>query len=348
MIRITLPIVAVAGALIVAPTPVRAQDDSTETEPTVLFASHAPLELRIEAPMQQLIDDIGDDRDEHDGMLYYDDGMGNTGALDVKLRTRGNFRRQRRVCRFPPIRLNVRKGEVTGTLFANQDRLKLVTHCQTDREEYEQYTLEEYLIYRAYNLLTPFSLQVRLAHVTYVDTARADSVVKFGFLIEDEEEFAARFQSEILDLEGVHPSDIDPDGMALIDVFEYFIGNTDWGVVALHNIVLVQNNFLYFAVPYDFDLAGVISTPYARPDGNLPIRRVRDRLYRGYCRSAEELQFTLDLFMENREAIVQLYESFPYLTEERRQRALEYYEEFYEIIQDPGRIRNEFVRNCRG
>ena len=32
-----------------------------------------------------------------------------------------------------------------------------MTHCQTGRSQYEQYVLQEYLIYRVYNLLSDMS-----------------------------------------------------------------------------------------------------------------------------------------------------------------------------------------------
>ena len=38
-----------------------------------------------------------------------------------------------------------------------------------------------------------------------------------------------------------------------------------------------------FAVPYDFDHAGIVSTPYALPAEELHMSSVRQRRYRGYC-----------------------------------------------------------------
>src|SRR5438477_9110718 len=73
-------------------------------------------------------------------------------------------------------------------------------------------------------------------------------------------------------------------------VFQYMIGNTDFAVTALHNIVLIQDSVgVVYPVPYDFDWSGVISTPYAFPDSRLPIRTVRQRLWRGTCRTPQEL-----------------------------------------------------------
>ena len=72
-------------------------------------------------------------------------------------------------------------------------------------------------------------------------------------------------------------------------LFEYMIGNTDMSIWALHNVRLIQKpNRTLIAVPYDFDLSGLVHAPYATPDRRLGLRSVVDRMYRGPCRSADE------------------------------------------------------------
>ncbi len=51
-------------------------------------------------------------------------------------------------------------------------------------------------------------------------------------------------------------------------------------------------------VPYDFDLSGVISTPYARPNTSLPIKNVRERYYKGCCRTLDSYEPLIDHFNE--------------------------------------------------
>ena len=76
---------------------------------------------------------------------------------------------------------------------------------------------------------------------------------------------------------------------ALVGVFEYFIGNTDFSISALHNIALLaQPDGNVIPVPYDFDFSALANARYATPDPKLAIDRVRDRLFRGYCAPAEE------------------------------------------------------------
>lgn len=52
--------------------------------------------------------------------------------LDAQLRTRGNFRRERANCHMPPLRLNLKKGQVAGTVF--EVRLARITWLDTSGE----------------------------------------------------------------------------------------------------------------------------------------------------------------------------------------------------------------------
>ena len=138
-----------------------------------LFADDDRLELRIEAPITTLMRERPDD-EELDGLASYVDETGNEITLDVEIRTRGNYRRQERVCPFAPVRLDFDKDEVGGTLFENQNRLKLVTHCR-NAMQFEQAVMREYLVYRMFNALTEQSYRVRPLTTTYVDTDRDGS-----------------------------------------------------------------------------------------------------------------------------------------------------------------------------
>jgi hypothetical protein len=317
-------------------------------EPTVLFSSAQPLELTITGPIHDLVRDAGDEPEEHEGTLAYVGESGDTVTLDLKLRTRGNFRRQRKICDFPPIRLNLKKGQVAGTLFANQDKLKLVTHCQEGKEEYEQYVLQEYMIYRTWSLFTDVGFQTRLARITYVDSSGEDeTVTKYAFLIEDEDELAMRLNAELVEVEGLHPREGQWEFMGMLDVFQYMIGNTDWSVPGLHNIRLLDRDFEYYAVPYDFDFSGVIAAPYAKPDANLRIKSVRDRVFRGFCRAPQEMTPILAMFEEKKEDIYGIVRDLHGLSDENEEDILKYYDDFYNTISRDRSIERAFHRDCR-
>ena len=223
-------------------------------------------------------------------------------------------------------------------------------HCQDKRANYEQNVLLEYLIYRSFNLLTDHSFQARLAHVTYLDQAgKRDTLTRYAFFIEDDDRMAARLGDKVLNRKNVHDETTERNQMTLVAMFEYFIGNTDWSVWALHNIVLAlpPDSQEPIAVPYDFDWSGVIDAPYARPDARLPIKTVRERLFRGYCRTREELAPVFQLFNDKKDAIYALYRDQQGLDPKVRDDALKYYDEFYKTINDPKAVDWEFMKHCR-
>jgi hypothetical protein len=327
-----------------------------------LFESRELLTLAIDAPLKTIFKDRSQESVEHPGVLSYEDPEGNTVTIPVDIRTRGMTRLQPRICNFPPLRLDLPSTEVAGTLFANQDKIKLVTHCQDKRQEYEQYVLQEYLIYRSYNLVTDLSFRVRLARITYTDTdGERDTLTKYAFLIEDIDMMAARNGWTAIITPGVPPDAMDPVQLSLVEVFQYMIGNTDWSAYmkepdrteCCHNTKPIgRPEGPVFSVPYDFDITGVVSTRYAnrlfRENlERMELRNVRERLYKGRCKSEPHLETTFQLFNAKQEAIYALYRDQADLEQEIQEKSLEYLEDFYEIINDPGKTRREIVRRCR-
>lgn len=332
----------VFSAVLVVARPARAQD------PGSVFASEAPLTLTFRTDMRALLRDRGDEREEHDAVMRYTGPGGRIDSLPAELRTRGIFRRRSSICPFPPLRLDIRPRDARGTTFAGERRFKLVTHCRSS-DLYEQYVLQEYLIYRIYALLTDLSLRTRLARITYEDvTGREDPVTRYSFLIEHEDRLADRHGMRVVEDTAAPIARLDPQHTVFMAVFQYFIGNTDWSVRALHNIILLADSAgRLYPVPYDFDWSGVIATRYARPDTSLHIRSVEQRLYAGYCGSPEEFEQVFAKFRENRAAIEALYNLEP-LDRGHRERALRYYETFFRMIEDRRRVQSEMLSRCGG
>jgi len=322
--------------------------DSSEaqTAPSRLFQTREPLVLQVKTDLRALFRDRGNERTEHDGILRYGTA-GDTGSLDIKLRTRGIFRLKR--CAFPPLRLDLPRKKGDATPFAGQDKLKLVTHCQSDRS-YERNLLKEYSLYRVFNVLTDTSHRVRLAMVTYLDTARADTITRYGFLIESDAELARRIGTKVVEISNLHDMLTDPSYMTLVAVFQYLIGNTDWSVWGRHNIVILSDSGppeRLFAVPYDYDFSGAVGAPYAVPPAQLPIKSVRERLYRGYCQPDSVVMPVLARFRAAKDSIYAAVRAVPDLREGDVRSILSYFDGFFREIDDPGTVRRVFVRGCR-
>ena len=318
--------------------------------PPPLFATPTPLAFTLEADLRRLLRDRGDDRKEHGATLRYVAEGGDTVSLHVDLRTRGIFRLKQ--CAFPPLRLDFPASRVKGTVFAGQDKLKLVTHCRGSQSPYEQNILQEYALYRIFNVLTDRSLRARLAHVTYRDsTGHDEPLTRYGVLLENEAQMARRLGLTVITSTKVHDLLIEPEDGVLVAVFQYLIGNTDWSTWGLHNITIVRDTAgggeALFAIPYDFDFAGVISAPYAVPAPQLAIKTVRERQYRGFCQPDAVVLSVLARFRAAKDSIYAVYRSVPDLSARNVKQALDYFDAFYRTINDPRAVPREFARGCR-
>lgn len=324
----------------------KAKPDSMVAVPVKrLFERAEPLEMTIDTDLKAFTRTRTRGAATRTSNLTYTDSAGQVVSLPIQLGTRGNFRLQARNCSFPPTRLVF--DSVKKTEFAGQKRLKLVTRCQNN-EEFDQYILQEYNLYRIYNLLTPFSFNVRLAKTTFTDRDKKEQpLTMWTFIIEDDGDMAKRNAAAILDQKGAVWEDLETESTRLVALFEYFIGNTDWSAGGLHNIRLVRDNSMVLRpVAYDMDWSGAIATRYARPDARLPIRSVRERLYRGPCMSEDDLASLTQLFVEKKDAIYALYSDLPGLKPDVAKRTLEYFDEFYKTVGDKRRAKREIIDAC--
>ena len=310
-----------------------------------LFQSTQTLTLQIRGDLRGLARDKGEKRVEHPALLRFWSGA-DSGSVQVDLRTRGIFRLKR--CPFPPIRIDFPTKKVANTVFADQDKIKLVTHCQSDRL-FERNLLKEYALYRVFNALTDTSFRVRLAHITYIDTSRADTTVRYGILVESDKEVARRLHADVVEMQRVHDMVIDANYMTLVALFQYLIGNTDWSVWGRHNIAIFSDTATHrlFALPYDYDFSGAVNAPYATPAEQLPIKTVRERIYRGYCQPDSVLARALARFRAAKDSMYAAVHAVDGLEPRDAKAILDYFDDFFTIIDNRGQADREFARGCR-
>ncbi len=325
---------------------------ASDRQPDPLFRDTAVLDVRIEAPIATILSERSDDV-ELDGKFHYVDEEGEIQVIDIGVRTRGRFRRQKDVCTFPPLRLNFRSSQTKGSLFHKQDKVKLVTHCR-DSDRYEQTLLREYVAYRILNQVTDVSFLTRLMRITYVDTERRQHErVRYGFIIEHKDRLARRVGLEPLEIQRTKVSALRADHLNLMSVFHYLIGNTDFSPVAgaeeycCHNHVLFgDDGELGYSVPYDFDQAGLVNAPHAGANPRFKLRSVRQRLYRGRCVNNEQIELTIVNFVEKRDAILALTGEQEGLDKKSIKTMTSYVEKFYSTIESPKRVNRELVTKC--
>jgi len=322
-------------------------EDSIQVEDQ-LFSNHDILEITIATDLKTLIRDIGNNPEYHQGVISYALPGFDTVSVNARLRTRGEYRKSRINCDFPPLRIKFDKKNTLNTLLQGHKDLKLVTHCRKKWNIYENYLLEEYLLYRIYNYITDFSYKVRLLKVTYRDIkGEVDPFTRFGFFIEGTKKMSERNSAVEIETKGIGKEITGYDISNLFFLFQYMIGNTDWSIPYLHNVkILALGKSKYVPIPYDFDFSGVIGTSYALPDTLLPIASVRQRCWRGPGRTQEELAPTFEIFNEKKEEIYTMYRNFSHLKERQINNILKYYDKFYVIINNPRKIKREFGQTC--
>lgn len=310
-----------------------------------LFESSEPLEVVLELPVEEVLREAKE-RPTVPGLLRYTNLDGNEVVLDVALTTRGNSRLS--MCSYPPLQLNLKRKQIISTVFEGQNKLKMVTQCHKSASSL-RYLEQEYIIYRIYNLLSPYSFRVRRLEVTFRDSAgKRKDAVHMAFLIESEGEAAARLGMAPVKEPSVSISQLDAGQLSIFTLFQFMIGNTDWSVRkgpgnenCCHNgklIGLPDSDSGWVVLPYDFDQSGLVNANYAMPSEQLPIRTVRQRLYRGFCSTNDELERTIELFNNNRTAIEELFSN---------KKALKYVQDFYEIINDPDKRQKKIAGVCQ-
>ena len=319
-----------------------------------LFAGDDLLNVKIIAPLTSIMFDRRDDKDVP-GTFQYLATDGQSVEFDIGLRTRGNFRRRRKTCEFAPLRIDFKSSQTHETLFSQQNKVKLVTHCQ-EAIEYQNNVVREYLAYRIFNILTNESFRVRVLRITYVDTDKKNrETVSYGFLIEPKDQLVQRIGVPAVELENVFVPDLQPAFTNRTSLFHYFLGNTDFSQIysetgdnCCHNQMLFSNvDGFYFSIPYDFDMSDFVGAEHSSPSSQFGASKPRRRLYRGWCANNAQLPASLKNFDEKRGEIDELINTTELLSKAKRKSLLRYIDKFYKAVESAKEIEKDIVKNCK-
>ncbi|MEL7450126.1 MAG: hypothetical protein AAFN78_13010 [Pseudomonadota bacterium] len=328
--------------------------NTAEPEAAPLFASQQPLEVTIEGPLKPLMRER-DSEKEFDGVLRYTEADGTEHTLDIEFRARGHYRLQESICKFPPLRLDFKRKQVGGTVFAGQNKLKLVTHCRPRLKKYDQYVLKEELAYRIFNLHSPFSFRSRLLQVNWIDsTGESKGEVRFGFLIEHKDALGERLDLEVSEIQSADYSTLNREQGAVAAVFEYLIGNTDFSMIqgapgddCCHNgLLLKRTDHEYFFVPYDFDMSGIVSAPYSKPNPRFGITSATQRVFRGKCIFKPQIEDTVAMFLGKQDDVMRLIEEQPGLEKKERRKLRLFLGRFYTELSKPELVDKRLMEKC--
>ena len=310
-----------------------------------LFDTDSILQITLGGEMRNLLNDRTNSPKLYPLALSYRNEDSTKITMPVQVRTRGYFRRLKENCSYPPLLLQFPKeGPHLKSVFREQKKLKLVMPCRGD-----EYVIREWLVYKLYNLLTPKSFRARLVKVTLEDPKSKKAVTPFyGILLEEEKQMAKRNKLVSVDRK-LQPGQVEKDAFLNMTVFEYLIGNTDWSVQYLQNVKLLAKDSLAIptTVPYDFDHAGIVSTPYALPAEELQMSSIRERRYRGYCvKDMKVFEDIIARYNELKKDIYNLYGECSLLDAKYIKSTIKYLDDFYETINNPKSWQKEFGYPC--
>ena len=306
-----------------------ANDPATEKES--IFESFTGVEVKeitIQTNISSILDNIRNKEYTPATILF------NTEAgleqYSIKLRSRGKYRR--RVCDFPPLKVKFSKKDLQKKGLAKYNKLKLVTHCN-EAEIDAKSLLKEYQTYKLYNLLTDKSFRVQLLKINYIDVD-GSKMKRYGFFIESEDELADRLDGEIYEGFNVSNDSLNYEDKHQVAVFQFMIGNSDWHVQRLKNVALIQpkDGGNLIPVPYDFDFAGLVDAPYAKPSLDYPISTVKERIFLGPDMSEAAMEVVRDKFIDGKPVFIESCESFDLLEKAVRKDMVRYLNSFYKII----------------
>ena len=238
---------------------------------TSLVDATGVVELRIEAPLQQLFDKESDDEDVSvPGTVTIGDAV----LRDVAVSVRGHTSRRETECTFPKLKLKL-KG--AGSI-------KIGTHCgesadaqltpKYGRLANEKSPHREALAYAMLHAAGVPALRARPARVTYVDTgAGGQPVVRNALVLEDDDDAMTRVQGTAeLTMENFGNAASRQAADAGVVAFgEALIGNFDWCLKfapddvyrcddskPLWNVLAFEHGGAAALMVKDFDLAGIV------------------------------------------------------------------------------------------
>ncbi len=310
-----------------------------------LFDTGNVLHIILKGKIRELLNERFADPKNYPFVLVYNKAGGGQIEIPVEVRTRGNFRRINENCSYPPLMIQFpKKGDHGSTIFREQARLKLVMPCMGD-----QYVVREWLVYKLYNLVTPKSFRARLVKVQ-LDGDRNKKLPDpfYGILLEEERQAARRNQCISFDKK-LKPQETQLDAFLTMAVFQYLVGNTDWSVQYQQNIKLIakDSNALPFPVPYDFDHAGIVNSPYALPAEGLKMSSVKQRRFRGFCVQNQQLfEPVIAHFNKLKKDIYKLYTDCELLDAKYIKSTTQYLDQFYGTINNPKEWKKEFAYPC--
>lgn len=289
------------------------------------------LEMDISTDLKLLMDQRNTN-EYQPATLTFSLGKKQRETWEIKVRSRGKYRR--RICQFPPLKLNFPKDKLKAQGLSSDDEFKLVTHC-LNGDPGKEYLLREYLVYKLYEQISPLHFRVQLCKIRYLDPRTGEKILAWGILMEDEAAIARRFNAKICEVcYSTKPEQFQKGNLEQVFLFQYMIGNLDWSLMLLRNVLMLEpkDGSPPVVVPYDFDFSGFVNASYARPNADFGQTSARQRLFISQDISDESLRPAIAHFKSKEKELKALILRFKYLGSFAQKDMLDYIQSFFDSL----------------
>jgi hypothetical protein len=248
----------------------------------------------------------------------------------VEVKTRGKYRRK--ICEIPPLKIKFSKKALKSQGLDTLNEVKLSIPC-FENDKGDELVVKEYLAYRMFEHLTEACVKARLIKLKLVDSHVGKSYTLVSMMIEDEEETNARLNGSIVEEYGLPVDSFLINQAALVSVFEFMIGNTDWDVSMIRNVRTIRSkeNGKVLLIPYDFDFSGFVSAPYASPSSDSGLKTVRERFLIHNGIPQEHLKKAANRLLLSRKDLTTICRS-KYLDRETAQGLVDFLDSFFDKV----------------
>ncbi len=298
--------------------------------------------FKITTNLSTLIKKSEDEKYQPATFHLSDQARGNTLDLNCRIRSRGNMRKK--VCWFPPVKIDFSKSVLDSLGFQKIDKLKLVLPCN-NRNTSANYLYKEYFLYTLYSLIDTNCLRAKLIDLTLAEE-NEDKYQFVGFMIEHEKEYARRKNAKIIEIGKVRAGALDRESFLKMAFFQYMICNTDWTVANKHNLEIVKLPGIdrVVGIPYDFDYSGFVGQEYATPAPTLPIESVHVRYFHKYLVTEKEFYRMVNYYLSIEKAVYKHCDDATYMSAKTIKANKAYLASFFKLLRKPERLKGSIVR----
>ena len=260
----------------------------------------------------------------------------------IEIKSRGIRRKE--MCSYTPIKFKPIKSVEYPIHYLNENKsMKLVRPCFHD-SIYRQIVLREFLVYKMYSILTPYSFEVYWLDMEFV-FPKGD--YKGGvFLIESFQHLRERTGLIKYEDKGKKKlEEFDLTSTQVLALFQFMINNYDWSTDDYHNLkVAADSSYRPILIPYDFDYARMVNAPYASISDGVGVDSLEKRRYLGNRYSRKELEGTRSLFLDKKSEIYDLVNNESALREEHKKDMPSMLNSFYNILESKAELKKSFKK----